>query len=149
MTHGHEVLRMMEGNSYASAEELVTAIVEKFGANIGTTVTGQIVALKLNDLALPAVTLGVLGLMVARKTASRGTLCTMLVQSSSATIGITIALAETGVIPLWTAIPIVLGDNIGTTITAALVDRRVRRAQQLSRTRQGRVGGRGGCGAVD
>lgn len=36
MTHGHEVLRMMEGNSYASAEELVTAIVEKFGANIGT-----------------------------------------------------------------------------------------------------------------
>jgi Na+/phosphate symporter len=45
-------------------------------------------------------------------------LCTMLVQSSSATIGITIALAEAGLINMWTAIPIVLGDNIGTTITA-------------------------------
>ena len=151
-----------------------------FGANIGTTVTGQIVSLKLDDLALPSVTLGVIGLMVARRTVTRGvwrtilgfgllffgmtmmsqelkvlakdpgfvaffsrfdctpgasgylpplavlgavavgTLCTMLVQSSSATIGITIALAETGVISLWTAVPIVLGDNIGTTITAAL-----------------------------
>ena len=151
-----------------------------FGANIGTTVTGQIVSLKLDDLALPAVTLGVIGLMVAKRTVTRGvwrtilgfgllffgmtimshelkvlaqeprfvaffsrfdctpgasgflpplavlgavavgTLCTMVVQSSSATIGITIALAETGVISLWTAVPIVLGDNIGTTITAAL-----------------------------
>jgi Na+/phosphate symporter len=49
-----------------------------------------------------------------------GTLCTMLVQSSSATIGITIALAEAGAINIWTAIPIVLGDNIGTTVTAGL-----------------------------
>ncbi len=49
-----------------------------------------------------------------------GTLCTMLVQSSSATIGITIALAEAGILNIWTAIPIVLGDNIGTTITAGL-----------------------------
>ena len=31
MTHGHEVLRMMEGNSYASDEALVAAIVAKFG----------------------------------------------------------------------------------------------------------------------
>lgn len=151
-----------------------------FGANIGTTVTGQIVSLKLDDLALPAVTLGVIGLMIAKRTITRGvwrtilgfgllffgmtimsselkvlaqepqfvaffsrfdctpsangylpplavlgavavgTICTMVVQSSSATIGITIALAETGVISLWTAVPIVLGDNIGTTITAAL-----------------------------
>jgi Na+/phosphate symporter len=49
-----------------------------------------------------------------------GTICTMVVQSSSATIGITIALSEAGLISIWTAIPIVLGDNIGTTITAAL-----------------------------
>ena len=33
MIHGHEVLRMMEGNSYASAGELVAAIVTKFGAD--------------------------------------------------------------------------------------------------------------------
>lgn len=150
-----------------------------FGANIGTTVTGQLVSFNLSDVALPAVALGVVGLMFARKVVARGawrtvlgfgllfygmnlmttelkvlagmprfiaffstfdcapangylppfavlgaiavgTLCTMLVQSSSATIGITIALAETGVISVWTAVPIVLGDNIGTTITAAL-----------------------------
>ncbi len=151
-----------------------------FGANIGTTVTGQIVSLKLGDLALPAVTIGVVGILLTRrkkfhgvwrtllgfgflfygmemmshelKTLSSlpgfvhffslfdctpsasgylpvgsvfgaiavGTLCTMLVQSSSATIGITIALAEAGAINIWTAVPIVLGDNIGTTITAGL-----------------------------
>lgn len=32
MIHGHEVLRMMEGNSYSSAAELVAAINAKFGA---------------------------------------------------------------------------------------------------------------------
>ena len=32
MTHGHEVLRMMECSSYASTEALVAAIVAKFGA---------------------------------------------------------------------------------------------------------------------
>ncbi len=31
MTHGHEVLRMMEGNSY-TREGLVRAIIDKFGA---------------------------------------------------------------------------------------------------------------------
>ena len=31
MTHGHEVLQMMEGHSYDSAESLVAAIQEKFG----------------------------------------------------------------------------------------------------------------------
>lgn len=33
MTHGHEVLHMMEGNSYATREDLVKAIVAKFGAD--------------------------------------------------------------------------------------------------------------------
>ena len=171
---------MTVGFVNAGLISLQQAIGVIFGANIGTTVTGQIVSLKLDDLALPAVSLGVIGLMVAKRTVTRGiwrtilgfgllffgmtmmsqelkvlakdpgfvaffsrfdctpgasgylpplavlgavavgTLCTMLVQSSSATIGITIALAETGVISLWTAVPIVLGDNIGTTITAAL-----------------------------
>jgi len=49
-----------------------------------------------------------------------GTLLTMVVQSSSATIGLAIALANSGLLNFWTAIPIVLGDNIGTTITAIL-----------------------------
>lgn len=32
MTHGHEVLHMMEGKSYDSAKSLVEAIIGKFGA---------------------------------------------------------------------------------------------------------------------
>lgn len=171
---------MTVGFVNAGLLSLQQAIGVIFGANIGTTVTGQIVSLQLDDLALPALTAGVIGLMIARRTVTRGlwrtvlgfgllffgmtmmsselkalakepaflaffsrfdctpdptgylpvfsvlgavavgTLCTMLVQSSSATIGITIALAATGVIPIWTAVPIVLGDNIGTTITAVL-----------------------------
>ena len=31
MAHGHDVLHMMEGNSYKNREELVAAIIEKFG----------------------------------------------------------------------------------------------------------------------
>lgn len=170
---------MTVGFVNAGLLSLQQAIGVIFGANIGTTITGQLVSFKLSDIALPAVALGVIGLMFTRKVVSRGawrtvlgfgllfygmnlmttelkvlsgmprfisffstfdctptngylpplavlgaiavgTLCTMLVQSSSATIGITIALAETGVISVWTAVPIVLGDNIGTTITAAL-----------------------------
>lgn len=152
-----------------------------FGANIGTTITGQMVSFKLDGLAFPAITLGVILLVVARKDMVRGiarsilgfgllffgmalmsnelksisafptfveffrafdctpaapganmplgavlgavgigTAVTMLVQSSSATIGLTIALANSGLLSIWTAIPIVLGDNIGTTITALL-----------------------------
>lgn len=171
---------MTVGFVNAGLLHLTQAIGVIFGANIGTTITGQIVSLKLDDLALPAITLGVVGLMLARRAGTRGlcstclgfgflffgmtmmgaelkgladkpafvaffrlfdctpdasgfmpplsilgaiavgTLCTMLVQSSSATIGITIALAEAGLINVWTAVPIVLGDNIGTTVTAAL-----------------------------
>lgn len=31
MVHGHEVLHMMAGNSYASQRELIQAIIDKFG----------------------------------------------------------------------------------------------------------------------
>lgn len=31
MAHGHDVLHMMEGNSYATREELVKAIIGRFG----------------------------------------------------------------------------------------------------------------------
>ncbi|HLW57384.1 MAG TPA: Na/Pi cotransporter family protein [Bacteriovoracaceae bacterium] len=49
-----------------------------------------------------------------------GCLLTMIVQSSSAMLGITMAMATSGVIPYTTAICLVLGENIGTTITALL-----------------------------
>ena len=171
---------MTVGFVNAGLLSLQQAIGVVFGANIGTTVTGQLVSFNLDDLALPAIVFGVAGLMAARRQRLRGlwrtllgfgllffgmsmmshelkclaklpafvrffslfdcapgasgflslgsvlgaiavgTLCTMVVQSSSATIGITIALAEAGLLNIWTAVPIVLGDNIGTTITAAL-----------------------------
>lgn len=171
---------MTVGFVNAGLLDLTQAIGVIFGANIGTTITGQIVSLKLDDLAFPAIIAGVAGLMLTHRAIMRGTwktvlgfgllflgmtmmstelkvlakdpgfiaffskfdctpgaggflpilsvlgaiavgtICTMVVQSSSATIGITIALAEAGLINIWTAIPIVLGDNIGTTVTAAL-----------------------------
>jgi len=49
-----------------------------------------------------------------------GAAITMLFQSSSATIAIVQLLAYQGLIDLGTAIPLVLGDNIGTTITAQI-----------------------------
>lgn len=53
-----------------------------------------------------------------------GMLMTVIVQSSSATIGILIAMAGQGLIPLEGAIPVLLGDNIGTCITAILASLR-------------------------
>jgi phosphate:Na+ symporter len=49
-----------------------------------------------------------------------GAALTAIVQSSSATIGITMALALTGAINYTTAAALILGENIGTTITAFL-----------------------------
>jgi phosphate:Na+ symporter len=54
------------------------------------------------------------------KCAAAGCVLTALVQSSSATLGITISLAYQGVISYPTAAALVLGENIGTTITALL-----------------------------
>jgi phosphate:Na+ symporter len=54
------------------------------------------------------------------KCAIVGCVLTMIVQSSSATLGITIGLAATGVIRFEAAAALVLGENIGTTITACL-----------------------------
>ncbi len=49
-----------------------------------------------------------------------GTLVTIIVQSSSAAMAVTILLCERGVIPFEMAAGMVLGENIGTTITANL-----------------------------
>ncbi len=162
------------------------------GANIGTTVTGQIISLNIQQLALPAIIIGVAGIMISRRLRTRnifqavmgfgllflgmqmmsgelrsisslpsfievfqlfdcqpgadgvmplwpvlgamaiGTVMTVLVQSSTATIGLTIALSVSGLINFYTAVPLILGDNIGTTITALLAsigaNRRARQA---------------------
>ena len=137
------------------------------GANIGTTVTAQIIAFKIEAFALPLVALGVL-LSMFKKTKQlsyfasgiiglgllfmgmqtisgasnvigehkemlmilsrnpltgvlAGMILTILIQSSAATIGLTMALASQGLITLDAAIPIILGDNLGTTLTAVVV----------------------------
>ena len=137
------------------------------GANIGTTVTAQIIAFKIDAFALPLVFFGVflsifakkkqitylssgivgLGLLfLGMQTMSSAThiisrhkdmllilsqnpitgviagmVLTILIQSSAATIGLTMAVASQGLIGLDAAVPIILGDNIGTTLTAIVV----------------------------
>ncbi len=49
-----------------------------------------------------------------------GTGLTALIQSSSASVGILQALSETGVVQYSTALPIILGQNIGTCVTALI-----------------------------
>ncbi len=49
-----------------------------------------------------------------------GCLLTMIVQSSTAMLAITMVMAFTGILPFHTAICMVLGENIGTTISALL-----------------------------
>ncbi|MBW2477569.1 MAG: Na/Pi cotransporter family protein, partial [Deltaproteobacteria bacterium] len=47
-----------------------------------------------------------------------GALLTIIVQSSSATIGITLALATSGLLTFEASVALILGENIGTTVTA-------------------------------
>lgn len=66
-----------------------------------------------HDLTVQMASHPVLGVVV-------GTLFTVLVQSSSATVGILQGLYEQGLLTLDAALPVLFGDNIGTTITAVL-----------------------------
>ncbi|MCJ7646837.1 Na/Pi cotransporter family protein, partial [bacterium] len=139
------------------------------GADIGTTVTAQLIAFKLTDYALPVIGLGMALNLFARKKfyknigeflfgfgilflglniltgsvkpfggsesvrnafvifskspitgIATGMVVTMIIQSSSVTVGLVLALASAGLIDLKGAIPLILGDNIGTCITAIL-----------------------------
>ena len=138
------------------------------GADIGTTVTAQLIAFKLTDYALLMIGIGfslhmfgkrgmtknvgdvILGfgiLFFGMKLMSDamkplrtyavfidtmremenpffgiliGALFTSLVQSSSATTGVVIVLAQQGLLTLEAGIPLVFGANIGTCITAGL-----------------------------
>ena len=143
------------------------------GANIGTTITGWILALKIGQYGLPLLGLAAFGWLFIKgeklrysalailgigmvffglelmkdgfepvrelpefasmfqifeasdclgvlKSALVGCVVTLTIQSSSATLGIAIALANTGVVDFQTAGALVLGTNVGTTITAYL-----------------------------
>ncbi len=49
-----------------------------------------------------------------------GTVLTGIIQSSSASVGILQALSATGAVPIAATIPIIMGQNIGTTVTALI-----------------------------
>lgn len=164
---------MVIGFVNAGLMTLVQALGVIIGANIGTTVTGWVLVLKIGKYGLPMAGLGSLTLLFAKKdkakyqammimglglvffglelmkdgfkpirnmpefldlfqrfevtnftsvliVASIGALLTAVVQSSSATLGITITLATQHLISYKTGVALVLGLNVGTTITAIL-----------------------------
>lgn len=151
-----------------------------FGANIGTTVTAQLISFNLGGIALPCVAVGFLMMLSKRPTVKGwgetvlgfgllffgmgmmsaelkglgnfptfvamfrsfdcapatpggfmpitavfgavliGMIATFLIQSSSAVLGVMLALAAGGLLNFYTAVPLLLGTNIGTTITMFL-----------------------------
>jgi phosphate:Na+ symporter len=162
---------MVVGLTNAGLMQLSQAIGVILGANIGTTITGWILAVNIGKYGLLLIALGIFPMLFSKNErisatakvlvalgmiffgleimsgafrplrshegfmnlmlildgqslpsllgcVAIGCLMTMVVQSSSAMLGITIALATTGAIPLPTAIALVMGENIGTTITA-------------------------------
>jgi phosphate:Na+ symporter len=164
---------MLVGFVGAGLMTLTQAVGVILGANIGTTITAQLIAFKLSSLALPAIALGVgmrffatrkkirflgeiilgfgllfFGLTVMKDSLAPlkndpnfisfftkfdpgtlggillcvavGAVLTVMVQSSSATIGLTMSLAWQGLLGFPAAMALVLGENIGTTITAQL-----------------------------
>lgn len=148
---------------------LAAALPVVFGANIGTTVTAQLIAFKLTNSALVLVFVGAIVFFFARKTKHKnkglailgfgmlflglnimtdavkplagnqdilnlfmqfgkypvlgvlmGVVVTMVLQSSSVSIGMVIALAAAGLLDLDACIYLVMGDNIGTCITGVI-----------------------------
>ncbi len=164
---------MVVGFVNAGIMTLTQAVGVIMGANIGTTMTGVLVAFKLTELAPFAIGIGVMMMMFGKNTSTKkyaqiligfgilflgmdvmkdgmkfikeldalkdilgsfgaggffntvaaifvGFAATAIIQSSSATTAILIALASKNVITLEAAFPILLGTNIGTCVTAML-----------------------------
>jgi len=160
---------MVVGFANAGLMNLSQAVSVIIGANIGTTVTAQIVSFKVGVLAFPAIGIGSLLNFFGRRRLHRylgqivlgfgllflgmttmssgmvplreleafhtmllqfsrypilGILCgaafTALIQSSSAATGVIIAMTMQDLIPFQSAVPLILGTNIGTSITAIL-----------------------------
>lgn len=160
---------MVVGFVNAGLLSLVQSLGIVLGANIGTTITAQIIAFKITGYALPAIGFGVglklfsrnkkyiyigeiilgLGLLFFGLSTMQvafnplksnedfhqlfllvghykllgiliGALLTFIVQSSSAMIGITLALASSGLLSFEASVALILGENIGTTLTTNL-----------------------------
>lgn len=153
----------------AGLMSLIQAVGVIMGANIGTTITAQMVSFKLDTIAPIFIGIGAIMLLSLKKKKSKDLACialgfgilfmgmgvmssamkpvaetpafrefilvvgdnailgllaglimTAIVQSSSATTGILVALAATGTIDMRVAFPVILGCNIGTCVTALL-----------------------------
>lgn len=161
---------MVVGFVNAGLMNLAQAVGTIFGANIGTTITAQLVSFKgITEYALPAVAIGVVLSFFSKKRAYRyvgqailgfgilflgmntmssslrvlrtapqfislietfgqvpilgifaGAIFTVAVQSSSASTGVIVAMTLEGVLPLNSAMALILGTNIGTCVTAML-----------------------------
>ena len=169
---------MVIGFINAGLLTLVQAMGLIFGANIGTTITAQLVAFDISWIIMPSIIAGLLMSFVKNqkianwsetiiglgflflgmefmsgelKTLSShpafmeafqtfkcapvngilpvgalfgaifiGMMATLIVQSSSACSGIVIALGASGLLDIYTAVALVMGSNVGTTITAQL-----------------------------
>jgi len=160
---------MVVGFVNAGLMSLTQAIGVIFGANIGTTVTAQLIAFKLTDYALPIIGVGMIVLLAAKRRIYKnigefllgfgilflglniltgavqplgdspvfkemllrfsanpflgilaGALVTAIFQSSSVTTGMILSLAIANLIDLNAAIPLMLGCNIGTCVTAVI-----------------------------
>ncbi len=160
---------MVVGFVNAGIMSLTQAIGVIMGANIGTTVTAQLVSLDVDFLAPISLGIGIVIYMFAKKSKTRhiaeillgfgilftgmefmkdavsplkeyegftnmllsfgsnpilgvlmGFAITAIVQSSSASMGMLIALASEGLIPITAALPILYGENIGTCVTSLI-----------------------------
>ena len=109
---------------------LAQAISVIMGAHIGTTVTAWIMSLtdvfNVQNLVYPAFFAGIILIYMKKRRIIgdflfMGTLLTLCVQSSAAIMAITMTLCSTGVLHIDQGIMLVLGENIGTTITANIV----------------------------
>ena len=160
---------MVVGFVNAGIMSLPQAIGVIMGANIGTTITAQLVSLDVDFLAPVALGIGIVIYMFSNKPKHKniaeiligfgilftgmdfmkeavkplagyqgftdmllsfghhpilgvlmGFAITAIVQSSSASMGMLIALASQGLIPITAALPILYGENIGTCVTSLI-----------------------------
>jgi len=160
---------MVVGFVNAGLMTLVQALGVIFGANIGTTVTGQLIAFKLTEYALPIIGAGMLIIFLGKRKGHKyigeallgfgilflglniltsvvkplgeyawfhqafinfsknpflgiltGAVVTAIFQSSSVTTGMIIGLAMVNLLDLKAAIPLILGCDIGTCVTALI-----------------------------
>ena len=160
---------MVVGFVNAGIMSLPQAIGVIMGANIGTTITAQLVSLDVDFLAPVALGIGIVIYMFSNKPKHKhiaeiligfgilftgmdfmkdavkplagyqgftdmllsfghhpilgvlmGFAITAIVQSSSASMGMLIALASQGLIPVTAALPILYGENIGTCVTSLI-----------------------------